>query len=224
LDHANIVPLLDASEENGTHFLVMEYVEGCDLAELVEKKGHLPVPVACDYIWQAAQGLQHAHERGLVHRDIKPANFLVTADGSLVKIMDLGVARFLQRDDQDLPMEELTVTGAVMGTPAYLAPEQARDSRQADIRSDIYSLGCTFYHLLAGEPPFHGVSLAELILCHQFEDPAPIEQKRPEVPAELAKILRKMMAKKPEDRFQTPAEVADAVRPLIGIAHDSTQA
>jgi len=193
LAHSHIVRLYDASEADGNHFLVMEYVAGCDLGDLVEKKGPLPLPLACEYIRQTALGLQHAYERGLVHRDIKPANLLVTADGSHVKIMDMGV----------------------MGTPAYLAPEQARDARQADIRSDIYSLGCTFYHLLSGTPPFHGMSLAELVLCHQFEDPAPIEQKRPEVAPELAAIIRKMMAKQPQDRYQTPAEVAEELQAFV---------
>src|SRR5262249_5960744 len=159
-----------------------EYVEGKDLAELLDRHGALPVPLACHYIRQACLGLQHAHERGLVHRDIKPANLLLTADGSQVKLLDLGVARFQHPDERDVSIAQLTQTGAVMGPPAYLAPEQARDPRHVDIRADIYSLGCTLYHLLAGQVPFDGVTLAEVVLRHQLEEPAPVEKMRPEVP------------------------------------------
>jgi tRNA A-37 threonylcarbamoyl transferase component Bud32 len=211
LSHPNIVQIHDAGEADGTHYLVMEYVEGTDLAELIQRRGPLPIGLACEYARQASLGLQHAHEKGLVHRDIKPANLLVTSDGSQVKILDMGVARFLQGEEQAAALQELTQTGAVMGTPAYLAPEQARDSRRADIRSDIYSLGCTLYQLLSGQVPFRGVSLAEIVLMHQLEEPLPIEQIRPDVCPALRAVLRKMMAKSPEDRFQTPAKVAEAL-------------
>src|SRR5262249_31228812 len=148
LAHPNIVRAYDADEVDGKHFFTMEYVEGTDLAQVLKKQGRLPVALACDYVRQAALGLQHAFERGLVHRDIKPGNWLVSTAG-VVKIRDVGLARrCLDEEDENGP---LTREGAVMGTVDYLAPEQARDSHAADVRSDLYSLGCTFYHLLTGE-------------------------------------------------------------------------
>jgi tRNA A-37 threonylcarbamoyl transferase component Bud32 len=220
LSHPNIVHVHDAAETDGMHYLVMEYVNGKDLGELVLDRGPLPPPLACEYIRQASLGLQHAHECGLIHRDIKPANLLLTEDGTQVKLLDLGVARFLVPDESDLSVNELTQTGAVMGTPAYLAPEQARDPRHADIRADIYSLGCTLYHLLIGQVPFPGVTLAEVVLQHQLEEPAPIDERRPGIPPELQVVLRKMMAKRPEDRYQVPAEVVDALAPFAKIDPD----
>jgi tRNA A-37 threonylcarbamoyl transferase component Bud32 len=214
LAHPNIVQVYDAAESDGNHYLVMEYVDGKDLADLVLDRGPPPVALACEYIRQAALGLQHAHEQGLVHRDIKPANLLLTADGQQVKLLDLGVARVLVADDTEEGLRELTQTGAVMGTPAYLAPEQARDPRQVDIRADIYSLGCTMYHLLTGRVPFQGVTLAEVVLQHQLEEPTPTDEVRPGVPPEVQAVLRKMMAKRPEDRYQTPAEVVEALAPF----------
>jgi tRNA A-37 threonylcarbamoyl transferase component Bud32 len=211
LAHPNIMQIYDAAEAEGTHFLVMEYVAGQDLAELVRTRGPLPVSLAGHYARQVSLALQHAHERGLVHRDIKPANLLLGADGTQVKVLDMGVARFLQPDETDLPAGELTQTGAVMGTPAYLAPEQARDARRVDIRGDIYSLGCTLYQLLSGQVPFRGESLAEVVLGHQLMEPPPLDDVRPDVPPEMQAVLRKMMAKRPEDRYQTPAEVAEAL-------------
>jgi WD40 repeat protein/serine/threonine protein kinase len=216
LSHPNIVIAYDAGNIGPTHYLSMEYVDGIDLARLVKDSGPLSVAQACDFICQAAEGLQHAHERGLVHRDIKPSNLLVShAHGSqpvgfgTVKILDMGLARL-----QGLDRKELGVTqaGAVIGTPDYLAPEQAVDARAADIRADLYSLGCTFYFLLTGQPPFTGASLTELLLKHQMEQAMPVEQRRPDVPPGVAAIVRKLMAKRPEDRFQTPAELIGALK------------
>jgi tRNA A-37 threonylcarbamoyl transferase component Bud32 len=211
LAHPNVVQIYDAAEAEGTHFLVMEYVAGRDLADLVRTRGPLPVALAGHYIRQVSLALQHAHERGLVHRDIKPANLLLSADGTQVKVLDMGVARFLKPDETDSPGADLTRTGAVMGTPAYLAPEQARDARQVDIRGDIYSLGCTLYQLLSGQVPFRGESLAEVVLGHQLLEPPPLTEIRADIPPALQAILRKMMAKQPEARYQTPAEVAEAL-------------
>jgi tRNA A-37 threonylcarbamoyl transferase component Bud32 len=214
LSHANIVQVYDAAEADGTYFLAMEFVEGTDLAALVHKHGPMPVPLACEYVRQASLGLQHAHERGLVHRDIKPSNLLLTASGTQVKILDMGVARFERPDEQDLGIGELTEPGAVMGSPAYLSPEQARDSHHVDIRGDIYSLGCSFYQLLSGHVPFQAISYAEFVLQHELIEPVPIEQIRPDIRPEIRNILRKMMAKRPNERFQSPAEVADALVPF----------
>ena len=211
LSHPNIVLADDADEIDGTHLLVMEYVEGTDLARLVKGKGPLPVARACEYVRQAALGLQHAHERGLVHRDVKPHNLLLSADGQVVKILDMGIARLESPSSEDDQSSTMTQTGAVMGTPDYLSPEQAINSHTADIRADIYSLGCTLYFLLAGEVPFPGGALGYKLVRHRMEEPAPLEKVRPGVPSWTAQVVRKMMAKKPEQRFQTPAEVAAAL-------------
>jgi serine/threonine protein kinase len=215
LSHPNIVELYDAVEADDLHFLVMEYVEGADLEQLLDRHGALPPSLACDYIRQACDGLQHAHDRGLIHRDIKPGNLLVTADGKTVKLLDMGVARLTETAGEGTPEHQLTQTGAVMGTPAYLAPEQARDPRHVDIRADIYSLGCAFYHLLSGKVPFEGVTLAEVVLRHQMEEPVPLTELRPDIPPELQNIVQKMMAKRPEDRYQTPKQVANALSSIV---------
>ncbi len=219
LAHPNIVQIYDAAETEGTHFLVMEYVPGRDLADLIRRRGPLPVPLAGHYVRQVSLALQHAHERGLVHRDIKPANLLLSTDGTQVKVLDMGVARFLQPDETDFPAGDLTRTGAVMGTPAYLAPEQARDARRVDIRGDIYSLGCTLYQLLSGQLPFRGESLAEVVLGHQLMEPPPLDRVRSDVPPQVQAVLRKMMAKRPEDRYQTPQDVAEALAAFAELDH-----
>jgi serine/threonine protein kinase len=151
LSHPNIVMAYDADEINGLHLLAMEHVQGTDLARLVETKGVLPVAQACDYIRQAALGLAHAHERGLVHRDIKPQNLLLTTEGGVVKVLDMGLARLNHPADPANMHSAMTQEGAVMGTPDYMAPEQALSSHDVDIRADIYSLGCTLYFLLTGQ-------------------------------------------------------------------------
>jgi serine/threonine protein kinase len=214
LAHPHLVTVFDVDEIACTHFLVMEYVEGTDLGRLVKTRGVLQVTQACDYVRQAALGLEHIHERGLVHRDIKPTNLFLTGNGSHIKVLDMGLARLNQPGPSDRLSDELTQPGAVMGTPAFLAPEQARDSRRVDIRSDIYSLGCTFYYLLTGRVPFPGIGLAEIVVQHQLDEPEPIEKLRPDVPAGVIAIIRKMMAKKPEERFQTPADVAAVLVPF----------
>ncbi|GIW81858.1 MAG: hypothetical protein KatS3mg105_3665 [Gemmatales bacterium] len=221
LAHPNIVIAHDAAQVGDVHFLVMEYVEGLDLSKLVQKRGPLPVSLACDYIRQAALGLQHAHERGLVHRDIKPSNLLLAAPtngatGGIVKILDMGLARLNQIEDADAPTA-LTQDGAIMGTPDYMSPEQASNSRQVDIRSDLYSLGCTFYFLLTGKPPFPEGSVIDKLMAHRLDTPQPVEIKCPDAKGPVADIIRKLMAKKPEDRFQTPAELAEALAPFCGL-------
>jgi formylglycine-generating enzyme required for sulfatase activity len=226
LSHPNIVTAHDAEQAGDTHFLVMEFVEGISLAELVAKQGPLPVPQACGCIRQAALGLQHAHERGMVHRDVKPQNLMLTPaspiasapGGGIVKLLDFGLARFVSETPQ---ANALTRENAVMGTPVYMAPEQACDAHAAGIRADIYSLGCTTYFLLTGDPPFAGATAIEYLAKHLTQEPTPIETLRPEVPTEVAAIVRKMMAKKPEERYQTPAEVAQALEPFAEKSGDS---
>jgi WD40 repeat protein/serine/threonine protein kinase len=216
LSHPNIVTVYDADEVAGTHFFVMEYVEGTDLAKLVQGQGPLTVQQACDCVRQAALGLQHAHEQGLVHRDIKPANLFLTNKG-VVKVLDMGLARLEGPAGHDGgATDPTTCEGAVMGTPDFMAPEQAADSHAADVRADLYSLGCTLYFLLTGRVPFPGGSLTEKLLKHQTGPVPRVEAVRPDVPPGVAAVARKLMAKRPADRYQTPAELAEALGPFCG--------
>jgi serine/threonine-protein kinase len=204
LDHPNIVRAFDVDNEGDTHYLVMEYVEGRDLQVLVEQDGPLPYLTAADYIRQAAEGLAHAHQAGLIHRDIKPANLLVDTKG-VVKILDMGLARFSDELEASLTSEH---DEKVLGTVDYLAPEQAIDSHLVDARADIYSLGCTLYYALTGRPPFPEGTLAQRVVAHQKQEPQSVLALRPDCPADLLLILRKMMAKSREARYQSAAEVA----------------
>jgi serine/threonine protein kinase/WD40 repeat protein len=221
LVHPNVVHSYDAGQAGEVYFLAMEYIEGTDLKELLNQRGRLPPSEACECIRQTALGLQHAHERGLVHRDIKPSNLIRASSGNVVKVLDLGLARLRTRLEQDATTSGLTGEGLMMGTPDYIAPEQAIDSRSADIRSDIYSLGCTLYQLLTGQPPFPGGALAEKLLRHQQSEPQAVESLAGDVPEGLARVVRRMMAKKPQDRYQTPQEVADALAPFASPAVES---
>ena len=289
--HPNIVRAFDADQVDGTYYIAMEYIDGVDLSRLIKDNGPLPVEFACDLIRQAALGLQHAHEHGLVHRDIKPANLLVVsgqwsvASGGVVtvggaasgkekrrrssanlrrptispltsdqtpnhhsplttppltthhlptlKILDLGLARW--EDASGRSNTHLTQMGSVMGTPDFIAPEQARNSHTCDIRADLYSLGCTLYYLIAGRIPFLGNSFAEKLIQHQMDQPESLAQirramllsfhgrkgasrvsrKLVPVPDDVVAIVTKLMAKKPDDRFQTPAELAQALEQAI---------
>ena len=201
----------DSGQDGDQHFLVMEHVEGQSLAALLRDKGPIPPTVAAGYVYQAALALQHAHEHGLIHRDVKPSNLLLAADGT-VKLLDLGLARFLQDQISD---PGLTREGVGMGTPDYASPEQFREARKADVRSDVYSLGCTLFTLIAGRVPFPGSSLSEKMEAHERKEPPPLEELCPEVPAGLALAVQKMMAKRPADRFQTAAEVSEALAPYV---------
>lgn len=210
LSHPHIVQAFDVNLSGTQHYFAMEYVQGTDLGQLVQLSGSLSPRLACTYTRQAALGLQHVHEHGLVHRDIKPHNLLLTPDG-VIKILDLGLARLRQTETGQAPVESLTQEGIIIGTPDYLAPEQALDPRAVDIRADIYSLGCTLYFLLTGQPPFPGGSVMLKLFKHQQEKPKSGELLRPEAQQIVGAILEKMMAKRPEDRYQTPAEVAQAL-------------
>jgi WD40 repeat protein/tRNA A-37 threonylcarbamoyl transferase component Bud32 len=210
LFHPNIVQVFDAEEAQGTHFFAMELVAGTDLAGLV-KRGPLPVHAACDHVRQAALGLQHAYEHGMTHRDIKPHNLMLAEDGT-VKVLDFGVARLAQA--AGAPTEGGTDARMLLGSADYMAPEQADDPRAADTRSDIYALGCTLFHLLAGRVPFPVPTLARKLRAHAEDQPVPLDTLRPEVPAELAAVVARMMAKDPAKRYATPAEVAAALAPF----------
>lgn len=217
LTHPNIVTAHDAEQAGDVHFLVMEYVDGVDLARAVKKQGALTVADACDYVRQAAIGLQYAHEMGMVHRDIKPHNLMVTAAGT-VKILDFGLASLapdaLSQSDTLEAHSDLTSAGSIMGTPDFISPEQADSASQADTRSDIYSLGTTLYYLLSGRPPFAEGSVMHKLKSHALADPEPIDSLRDDIPKGLVSVLKRMLAKDPADRYQTPSQVADALKPF----------
>ena len=207
LDHPNIVRAHDIDKEDKLHFLVLEFIDGCNLHEFVKRNGTLSVPRAVNYIRQAALGLEHAHQAGLVHRDIKPGNLLLDRQG-VVKVLDMGLARFF--DDDGGAFVKQYEEGYVIGTADYLAPEQTLDNR-VDIRADIYSLGGTLYYLLVGKSPFQDGTVHQKMIWHQVRQPKPVCCVRSDVPAELIRILDKMMAKEPARRFQTPQELVDAL-------------
>jgi len=208
LIHPNIVAALDASEHEGLHFLVMEYVEGCDLAKLLKQQGALRATQAIDYILQAARGLEHAHAEGIVHRDIKPSNLLVDKRG-VVKILDLGAARMESAWGEPLPEDDegLTYTGNILGTVDYMAPEQAMNLRHADSRADIYSLGCTLFRLLTNQRLYSGESVLERILAHRESTIPRLRDHRPELPQALEGLFARMVAKRPEDRYATASDL-----------------
>jgi serine/threonine protein kinase len=245
LSHPNIIRTFDATQIGEMYYFAMEFVEGLDLDRYIRRCGPLPIQEACDYIRQVAQGLQHAHQLGLVHRDIKPANLFLSVPGGgwdgeaaslrrtadpIIKILDWGLARV--RPDADLPLDspqaernqgETAVDwdaekGALIGTADYIAPEQARDPTLVDIRADIYSLGCTLYFLLTGQPPFYGRSLMQKLLQHQDAERPHVRKIRPDVPEELAAVVQRMMARCPEERYAIPLLAAGALRPFSAAA------
>jgi len=209
LSHRNIVTAFDAEQVDDTHFLVMEYVVGESLSELVNRRGPLPVTHACNYALQVAHGLKHAHENRMAHRDIKPSNLMCSPKGA-IKILDFGLARIL--DTEDSP--GLTTTGVMMGTADYIAPEQARDAKSADIRSDLYSLGCTMFYMLAGRPPFEAETKVDKVLAHCTHPLPDITSVRDDIPDAVIAIMEKLTAKSPEQRFQSPKELIDELLPF----------
>jgi serine/threonine-protein kinase len=248
LSHPNIVTIYDYATAGGVPFLVMEFVDGIDLSRLVRRHGPLPVRDACDYIRQAAMGLQHAADHGMVHRDIKPSNLLVTyqnsvagkssariasllrrpgpaepatapprpGPGAVVKVLDMGLARFGRPADGEAVVESrttmmtLTQEGVMIGSPDFIAPEQARNPSGVDIRADLYSLGCTFYYLLSGQPPFPNGTPVEKILSHQLDRPTPLESFRADMPYAVRDVISRLMAKDRDERYRCPSDlVAD---------------
>jgi|GEM_PF-6785760 len=215
VNHPNIVTAFAALSLEGLIAFAMEYVDGTDLSKLVQAHGRLPVSNACYYINQAAKALQYAHEKGMVHRDIKPGNLMLTRDGKrqVVKVLDFGLAKATSENQLD---GGLTGTGQMLGTPQYIAPEQIENAATAGIQADIYSLGCTLYYLLSGSPPFDGkTSLYAVLHAHQVEPARPLNEIRPDVPAEVVAIVNKMMAKSAAERYQEPGEVAHALAPYF---------
>jgi serine/threonine-protein kinase len=207
LSHPNVIHAYDADVARGRCFIAMEYAEGADLGQLVRRAGPLPVAQACEYVRQAALGLQHAHEHGLVHRDVKPSNLLVSAGTGVVKLLDLGLAR-LQEGAGEESLACLTRAGAVVGSLDYLSPEQVMASGPVDHRADLYGLGCTLYYALTGQVPFPEGTLQEKLLWRCRQDPRPVESLRGEVPPRLAGVVRRLMARRPADRYPSAAEVA----------------
>lgn len=218
LSHPNLVRAHDIDCAAGMHYLVMEYVDGATLAELVARQGPLSADRAAHYVGQAAIGLQYAHETaGMVHRDIKPGNLLVDRNGT-VKILDMGLARIGALSIFDAKADSITRNyndKSILGTADYIAPEQAVNSQSADIRADIYSLGATFYFLLTGQPPFPTGSVTQKLMWHQMREPAPLRQFRSDLPREITDLVGRMMSKTPELRPQQPCEVVEVLLPWI---------
>jgi serine/threonine protein kinase len=207
LDHPNIVRAHDIDHEDKLHFIVLEYVDGCNLHDFVRKNSTLTPARAAHYIRQAAMGLQHAHEAGLVHRDIKPGNLLLDRQGA-VKLLDMGLARFFHEDKAEFVKE--FEAGYIIGTADYVAPEQINDS-QVDVRADIYSLGGSFYYLLVGKSPFQDGTTPQKMIWHQVRQPKSLRVLRPDVPEGLVQVIERMLAKEPARRYQEPAEVVAAI-------------
>ena len=213
VDHPNIVRAFDIDQDENLHFLVMEYVDGTNLQDLVKKAGPLDPVRACHYVYASAVGLEHANAIGMVHRDIKPGNILLDRNG-VVKILDMGLARLTFDTDDHITRK---YDENILGTADYLSPEQAEDSHTVDIRSDIYSLGATFYFLLTGSQPFPEGTIPQKLIWHRSREPKSVREIRPEVPEAVVAVMARMMAKKPADRYQTPAEVMAALQPWVSI-------
>ncbi len=214
LDHDNIARVYYVGEDRGLHYIVFEFIEGVNVRDLVESKGPLPLAEAVSYTLQVADALAHAAQRNVVHRDIKPSNLLITPAGQ-AKLIDMGLARLREVDAAAV---DLTASGVTLGTFDYISPEQARDPRNTDVRSDIYSLGCTFFFMLTGRPPFLGGTMLQKLLQHQADQPPDLRQFRPELPEDVNRILRKMLAKDPRRRYASPLEL---VNDLLWVARGS---
>ncbi len=211
LNHEHIAQVYFCGEERGIPFIAFEYVEGINVRSYVQEHGRIPLYQAINFILQMAGALSHAAIHGVTHRDVKPSNILITPQGN-AKLIDMGLARLLKPTDPDT---ELTASGVTLGTFDYISPEQARDPRAADVRSDIYSLGCTFFYMLAGQPPFPEGTVLQKLLMHQGDDPPDIRTFASDIPVEISQVIQKMMAKNPKNRFQTPKALIDV---LISIA------
>ncbi len=209
LDHPNIARVYYVGEDRGWNYIVFEYIEGVNVRDLVAHKGPLPIDEVVSYTLQIASAIEHAWKRNVIHRDIKPSNILVQEDGQ-AKLVDMGLAR-LHHDPVSAPNQDLTASGMTLGTFDYISPEQARDPREADVRSDLYSLGCTIYYMLTGQPPFPEGTVLQKLLSHSSENPADPRDFRPDIPPSLASLLERLLAKRPSDRHQTPEELIAAL-------------
>jgi serine/threonine protein kinase len=210
LNHDNIARVHYVGEDRGVHYIVFEFIEGVNIRDLVEQKGPLPLEEAVSYTFQIALALEHASQRAVIHRDIKPSNVLITPDGK-AKLVDMGLARLNQVAQTT---NDLTASGVTLGTFDYISPEQARDPRSADVRSDMYSLGCSFFYMLTGRPPFPDGTVLQKLLQHQGDHPPDPRSVRPELPVEVTRILAWLLAKNPAQRYQQPGELIDDLAAL----------
>ncbi|MCC9654934.1 serine/threonine protein kinase [Rhodopirellula halodulae] len=220
LDHSNIVRAYDFNQSNGKLYIVMEYVDGIDMHQVVARDGVMSVAAALDAVYQAANGLAHAHERGIIHRDIKPSNLMLRSDG-VVKVSDMGLARIGWSESTGDPNKR-----RLTGTADFVAPEQALNSHSVDARADIYSLGCTLFFLLTGRPPFKGDTVAQRLAKHQTAPIPDVRKLRPDCPEPLAHLLTRMMAKKPADRPPSALELIgqfDRIRRSAGLKQKNHQ-
>ncbi|MEJ5275032.1 MAG: protein kinase [Thermogemmata sp.] len=212
LDHPHLVRTHDIGQDGELHYIIMEYIHGPNLLDVVKKSGPLSIERTVTYLYHIADALDYAHKKGLVHRDIKPSNILIDRYGR-AKLLDLGLARFCHDEEDNLTV--MYDDKMVLGTADYVAPEQIANSHHADIRADIYSLGATAYYLLAGHPIFPTGTVSQKLIWHGTKEPAPIRQIRPDVPEELAAVVMRMLAKEARQRYQTPAELQAALLPLL---------
>ncbi len=212
LDHPNIASVHFIGHDRGLPYIVFEYIDGTNLRNLVRSHGPLPLHEALGYTYQVAHALTHAWSREVVHRDIKPSNILISSEGQ-AKLVDMGLARFQQVNDKD--DQELTTTGVTLGTFDYISPEQAREPRNADTRSDIYSLGCTFFFMLVGQPPFARGNMLQKLLQHQGDRPPELQAIRHDIPDEVSEMMGRMLAKSPEDRYQNPANLVSELASIM---------
>lgn len=212
LEHVNIVRTHDIDQDGNLHFIVMEYVDGSNLLEIVKKHGPMDIGRSVSYIRQVATGLEFAFRNGIIHRDVKPGNVLIDRRGT-AKVLDMGLARFFKDQTDNLTVKY--DDKIVLGTADYVAPEQVANSHSVDVRADVYALGATLYFLLAGHPPFPTGTVSQKLIWHRTKDPTPIRQVRPEVPEELGTIIARMMAKDPNNRYQTPGDVANALAAFV---------
>ena len=214
LKHPNIVRAYEAGKINRIRYLVMEFVDGENMLDRVKRKGQLSVDETVSCVLQAARGLEYAHQKGIIHRDIKPSNFMRDRKGR-VKILDMGLARVDDGEDEDDSMR-LTIPGQMLGTARFMAPEQIEDARKSDIRSDVYSLGCTMYFLLRGKAPYSGETVAHTLMAHVSAPIPDLCRKRSDVPQWLGDVFNRMLAKKPADRFQTMSELVEVIQKHLG--------
>tara|TARA_R110002072_G_scaffold302100_1_gene483924 strand:+ start:96799 stop:98457 length:1659 start_codon:yes stop_codon:yes gene_type:complete len=223
LKHPNIVRAYEAGKINRIRYLVMEYVEGENMLARVKRKGPLPIDECVRSVLEAARGLDYAHQKGVIHRDIKPSNLLRDKTTARVKVLDMGLARVDEPDEDEI---RLTMPGQMLGTARFMSPEQVEDARKADVRSDIYSLGCTLYFLLRSKAPYSGETVAHTLMAHVSAPIPDLCQKRPDAPAWLGDVFQKMLAKKPRDRFQTMGELVETIQHHLGedlTKHDSSE-
>jgi len=216
LNHEHIAQVYFCGEDNGIPYIAFEYVQGINIRTYVGQNGVIPLPQAINFILQISSALAHAAMHGVTHRDVKPSNILITEQGH-AKLIDMGLARLFKTSDSE---NDLTASGVTLGTFDYISPEQALDPRNADVRSDIYSLGCTFFFMLTGQPPFPEGTVLQKLLQHQGNDPPDVRELNPSIPAEVAMVIQKMMAKNPPDRFQTPKALIDVlsdIAEMIGL-------